>query len=83
MEESKRPCSRGDLRAAVSGLSLWHVDEDGETSKFDTDGDYEGLGHYVCGNCGACFVPDDGSLLPALERAWQEALDHVARKGVA
>jgi hypothetical protein len=78
----KRPCERDDLKAIVLHLTYWHVADDGETSDFYDDGDYQGVEQYICENCGMCWMPESPDRVSDFETAWQEALEHLKVKEV-
>lgn len=71
----KRKCERADLVAIVPKLTYWYVSDDGDTSDFRDDGEYDGIEQYVCFNCSECFVPDKPG--NRTDEAWEAALAHI------
>ncbi len=79
MTHQHRPCERDDLVALVSRQEYWHVENDGETGDFRSDGEYTGIEQYGCFNCGRWFEPEDPDRQRNLDYAWQAALDHLPK----
>jgi hypothetical protein len=80
------PCTRYDLLCEIPQWNKWTVDERGWPEDFWSEGERctdGGVDGYLCGNCGADFIIDQGMRSLATDKAWQEALAHLPKQEAA